>query len=959
MKKILTLMLAAGMSAAAWAQVTVPATLAIPDADAFASWTVIDDNAATSPNTWSYNSGDAQYAEDKKNAANDWLISPAVTLEAGVTYNIDYYVVQRSSYSSDKQMYAITVGDAASVAAQSTILAKNESFSSKLYSKQTCTFIPSATGTYYLGVHVYSKAWMGNFGFQKFEISKATVYPAQITDLTVEAGEAGALSAKLSFTAPSKSNYGGALESLTGVKVMRGTEQIADLPATVGQAMTYTDETLTAAGTYNYSVLAYNADGDAPGTATQVTSPWIGKDTPKAVTNLTGIAAETQVSLTWDAPTEGTHGGYIDPASVTYRITRDGTVIATSWQGELPYVDTVDGLAKYKYTVYPTYDEKEGSSATVTVVAGGAFTIPYSENFDSADSFDFFTSFNPAFSKLWTYNSSKKLAQYWGGTDVDAWLITPSIKMEAGKTYKLSFSTGLENAVSSNNYKNLHVSVGAGTTAEAQGNEIFNEQITSALMATKEVYFTVPNDGSYNVGFRVLGQSSAYAIFLDNILIEESVVTPGVATDLAVQPAAAGALKATVKWTNPAVDKAGNALESISRVDVIRGDFVIASLDAPEVGSQSQIEDEVDAAGNYTYSVVAYLNDAAGDAATVRSPWIGQDTPTGVSELVLADAEGLPYIAWSAPVAGVHGGYINTDALTYRIVRNPDNTVVDDACATVYFTDYSELPLANYSYTVYAADGDLESEGVTSNAVIFGGALELPYVADMTDADHMALWTIVDNNNDGYGWVYKNNELQYTSFKKADDYAFTPPFHTQAGTHKLTYKVKGYSYRYSDEYEVVVASAPVAGNESNLMDADYFEVIESVDANALQSSMYSEREVEYELPVSGIYYIGFHNKSQDSWGVYVGSTKVEITDPKPDPSTSISDIAAGACRYDKATQTIVVDGTASVTVNAVNGMNVLAADNVDGAVSVSHLASGIYVAQVTIAGKLHVIKFVK
>ena len=130
---LFTVGVTAMLAVVARAESVMPVTLGIADEAAFASWTVIDGNAAVSPNTWTYGNAEAVYTEDRSNAADDWLISPAVTLEAGVTYAIDYYLVQKSTYFGDKQRYAITVGDAPTVQAQSTVLTTNYSFSSKLY----------------------------------------------------------------------------------------------------------------------------------------------------------------------------------------------------------------------------------------------------------------------------------------------------------------------------------------------------------------------------------------------------------------------------------------------------------------------------------------------------------------------------------------------------------------------------------------------------------------------------------------------------------------------------------------------------------------------------------------------------------------------------------------------------------------------------------------------------------
>lgn len=863
--------MAACTAAMGWAQAALPLTLDIADEAAFAAWTVIDNNADISPNTWTCGTGEAVYSEDKSCDADDWLIAPAVTLEAGVTYTIDYYIVQKSTFNFDKQRYAITVGTAATIEAQTTVLTVNESFSSKLYAQQTTTFTPAASGTYHLGVHLYSNRYSGDCGFQKFVVGKATVLPSHVTGLTATADADGALRATLAWTMPTISNYGGTLEQVTGAWVLRDGEQIADLPAAVGQAMTYDDTALDTPGRYTYSVVAYNADGEAPGTAPSATTGWVGHDTPMAVSDFTATANGPTVTLTWTAPDTGTQGGYVDPAAFTYRIERNGEVLEQAWSGQLSYTDTVDALAHYTYRVAATYDGRQGASATTRLLAGNAMTVPYSESFATSDAMDFFTTPTNT-TRGWSYYASKQCAQFWGGTaPVEAWLITPAIAFESGKTYKLTFRTGLENAVSADSYKHLYVTLGQGTEVEAQATELWDETIQSALMTGKDVYFTVPASGSWNIGFCVRGATNTYAIFVDDITVTESQVIPQAATDLTAMAAAAGELKATVRWTNPAADLAGTPLAALSSVELYRGEELLKTYDNPTVGAEMEYADiNIPAPGIYTYAVVARVEDRASDRAEAVSGWIGIDTPAPVTELTLTAADTHPLLNWTAPDTGVHGGYINADALTYTVVRHPGDITLAEGLTATTFTDEADLPLANYRYSVYAVIGDSLSEGVTSNAMVFGGAFELPYEARLDDADEAALWTVVDANADGKTWTYGSSQWAYTSFSAADDYLFTPPLRSLGGTHKLTLSVKGYNYRYSDAFEVLLATG------TDLAAADTT-VLFALEDNAVQSAMLKEYTVEFQAP-AGIWHIVLRDKSTDPWGLTLGALRVERTD---------------------------------------------------------------------------------
>lgn len=277
MKKITSVLFLFYCFSVGWAQTVPPCTLEITDAETFArDWTVIDVNSDVSANTWAYNDGNAMYAQDTRNAADDWLIAPAVTLEAGKAYKVSAYV-KHDGMTFDKQKIELKIGTAPTVEGLTIRLVYDESFQSKLFVEKSGTFSPAESGVFYVGLHCSSGSYMGDLYFQKIVIEEAPVYPAQITDLSIVAGERGAMSATLSWTWPSSDHLGGALSSLSGAKIYRGTDLVATLDtATVGGKAGWIDSSIETAGIYKYKVVAYNTFGDAQGSATTVTSPWIG-----------------------------------------------------------------------------------------------------------------------------------------------------------------------------------------------------------------------------------------------------------------------------------------------------------------------------------------------------------------------------------------------------------------------------------------------------------------------------------------------------------------------------------------------------------------------------------------------------------------------------------------------------------------------------------------------------------
>lgn len=947
-KRLLTLAAVIMAAAVSWAETTFPVTLEITDEASFAQWTVINANEATSANTWTYNSADALYTEDRKNAADDWLVSPAVHLEPG-KYEVGGYVVQRSLYSSDKQSFELTMGTAPTAEAQTTVFASESAYTSKLYKATTGVVTVAVAGDYHFAIHLISKSYMGNCGFQKFVISKMAPIPAHVSGLTVEAGAKGALQATLKWTNPTKDSDGADLAKFSGVKVSRGSQLIATLAGAKGEAMTYVDTDITSAGTYTYSVLAYNEDADAKGAAPTATTGWVGVDTPKPVTDLAAVTDGGKVTLTYAAPTEGVNGGYVDLAGLTYRITRGTEVLAEDFAGTT-YTDSVASLGRYTYSVQAQAGGKTSTAQSLTVRAGDGFGVPYSESFDQASAADLFTIKNVSGDiRTWKYNSSKKCMEYWGNSSfADHWIFTPPIKLEAGKTYELKFNTGLENAASSTSYKNLEVSVGTVDLVAAQTTKLFAEQIKSAIMEGKTAYYTAPADGSYNFAFRVYGATNSYSIYLDDISVDVAAVIPAAVADFSATPAAKGALAVALSWTNPAKTVSGLDLAAIDKVEVYRGADLISTLENPQPGVAAAVTDSVPAAGVYTYQVYAYVGENRSAAAAVTTAWVGNDTPAAPANATLALADGKPVVTFDAVTAGVNGGYIDTDALAYTITRMPDEAVVAEGVKTTTYTDNSVLPLAKYSYTIVAKVGEQESEAAQTNAIVLGDALELPYHTALDNADDAAIWTMYDANADGKTWSFNASKgyLESGFSSKDGDAAFTPQFRTVKGNHKLTYSVHGYSGRYGDAYNVALAQ------NSDFADAT---VIGQYPDKDIAFSMFEERTLDFAVAADGVYSIGFVQKSTDPWGISLCDVTIERVLP-----TGITEaVAASGVRYDRAAQSLVLAQPGRVTVASVNGAVVAVAD-AQTALSVAHLAQGVYVATVVGAdGKQSHVKFVK
>jgi chitodextrinase len=165
---------------------------------------------------------------------------------------------------------------------------------------------------------------------------------------------------------------------VAGYKIMRDGTQIATTTGT-----SYSDKTVKASTTYNYSVVAYDAANNvstASNTAT-VTTP---ADTtaPTAPTGLTAtVVSVAEVDLSWTASTDNV-------GVAGYKIMRNGTQIATSTT--TTYSDTtVQPATTYSYTAV-AYDAANNVSAasnavSVTTPSASLTSTPSADTYVEAD----------------------------------------------------------------------------------------------------------------------------------------------------------------------------------------------------------------------------------------------------------------------------------------------------------------------------------------------------------------------------------------------------------------------------------------------------------------------------------------------------------------------------------------------------------------------------------------------
>ena len=280
MKKLVALALATACSASAF-----PQAKQVPYSSTFyqdADWTVINTTEGTS--TWEDNDNSRdfkgtgfsvgkEYGYDRKNPADDWLISPAIHLQAGKEYKVSFWLDAGEMESLSLNWAQQPAVEALS--AEGAVLYEFV-FIDWGWHRISKTFTPAADGDYYFGFHACSEADKDDIELTGFEVKENVFVPAAPTNLSVTPDINGAVQAVVAWTLPTKDADGADLPSeavFNRVELYRDGILLQTLP---GDAVSFTDtEALgLTAGKHTYEV-AVTVNG-VTGAKASVESHYIG-----------------------------------------------------------------------------------------------------------------------------------------------------------------------------------------------------------------------------------------------------------------------------------------------------------------------------------------------------------------------------------------------------------------------------------------------------------------------------------------------------------------------------------------------------------------------------------------------------------------------------------------------------------------------------------------------------------
>ena len=624
--------------------------------------------------TWTYDSSyGTNYTYHSSNAADDYLISMPIAMEAGKSYIVA--VTARAYSASYPEQFEVLIGKEATVAGLTQTVIASTDVTSTEDEEFEGEFSVAEDGNYYVAIHATSAANMWRLIVSQLSVVMGAdpAAPAAI-ELTAEPGAQGAAEVNLSFTAPSFAVNGNPLTDAVDIKIYRDDALVETLTGVAtGSAQNWTDTDVATHQTYTYYVVAANASGD--GQKSNKVSVYVG---PDDLTDVTGvkITAETASTLTfaWNQ-VQGENGGYIDLENIEYNVwTLDSNTGAAvdklgSTIGETEITvdyDVDEGEQDVAYFGVTASDGTVETSPAVTgaytwAIVGAPYDLPIIEGFQ-----------DNSLHYVWDWEGS--LLVYEDDTDDDGVSVALTSE-EAGTATFISGKLNLKNSV---NPTLLFDTKGLGNVAfvtvlgSAEGGEwttIGNYPVTdefqtvsASLVDFKDgrysrlaIACTIQNPSEYDYFY---GWTVNDALIMDNIQVRDILdYDLSMAVDAPASVVAGKKATITATVTNQGQNAIGGFTVTIKAGDEVlldqTVDLELPSFDTDEFTADFDT-DVFTEAGDVTITAeVTYENDGneanntATTTITVKDPTAAQPTDVTAEQ----NDEGV-VVSWTAPDPG-------------------------------------------------------------------------------------------------------------------------------------------------------------------------------------------------------------------------------------------------------------------------------------------------------------------
>lgn len=738
-KKVLALTITLVIASIAMAQTQLPYRQTFDDISDFETYVVADEN--NDQISWHYDDILQAAKNTRDYDADDWLITPVFELLKGKTYQLTFKAYNEMEGT---EILTIYMGNGRRVSSMTINLMPETEISSTSEKTYSTIFFVEETDDYRIGFHhcttndPYSNTlFLDDITLENTNNLSA---PAPVSDLSVIPGAQGALYATVTMFAPIETIDHRSLSDISNIKLYRDQLLIHtfDNPAP-GAQLSFDDTDGLTNGIHTYKAIAANAQGTSPDAVAQA---YIGTDIPGPVENLhfTYDYDTHQAIVTWDAPTVGLNGGYIDPSSLRYSLrkypltsnktitpepisdTRFEDYVDIAWldsvaeeryreteeQYHYPVARTIviDGQGQMYYYVKAISDVGTGPETTTeSRLIGDAYGMPFIESFPNGwCSHYWYKPVTPGRSR-WYELSDNRFAQ-----DGDSGFLAYSASVIDETSSTLSETTmaqtgrlcmaGVSTPYISLYYRYPYAMAYPLLVKVSTDGQTFTTAATldtsDDALAGQYIRAIVPLDGIANaencyVALETTLVNTTELIYVDNIIIYDQ-KEHDLTAKISHQPSHLRSDE--TRNVNVTVTNMGSndALEGTYTIDVLVNGTVAGSAAGPHVKAREM--------ANVTVPAMASVCDPTPSEVSVRVNYdADQNTANNISDAIPIKVQ---YPSYPIPRELVVSENAGTASLQWQAPLSPRTT---DTSVTDSFEDYADFTISDLGDWVLI-DGD-------------------------------------------------------------------------------------------------------------------------------------------------------------------------------------------------------------------------------------------------------------
>ncbi len=809
--------------------------------DDFEMYTVVNSNV--DDYTWAYDEEihAAKCKSDTYEQMNDWLISPLITMETDRVYKLSFKAFCASS--KFPETLKVALGTSKSTSTMTTELIP-------------ATIVGTSQGEVLEAIIKVPSAGNYCIGFQSLSLNQFNLYvdsilveasslrsaPDAVSNLSIIPADKGKLGTTITFTTPSRT-IDGATTTLSKVEIFREGTLIKTFNSpTTNSSLSHVDNNAKQ-GFNNYTIVASNASGTGIETKQKV---YVGVDIPDKPANVKLKDVDGKNVLTWEAPSTGLTGGYIDPATLTYTVQRsiDNEIIARDIKA-LTFTEEleVEGGEQLlmSYYVWAKSEAGEGMyEESNAIIIGDPYSLKFKESFTGMG-------IDNSPWGLENYGDS-----YWNTTDIGSFVMaTPqdndggfaSFYNNGGDSQLVSPKITLQNSVRPTLDFYYYACNGSSNVLKVEVSKEGNEyEVVHTINCANDTHegwtkVSVPLT-QYNTAKYIQLSFHAFAnggmnLHIDNIIVRDlldyNLSVKGISAPKYLTYGANNEIQVTI--VNEGVKSATDYT-----IDLYRDGKKVASqtgttlaADAEKVYTFIEVPDKKFQENVTYHTLIDYAadlkpNDNQSDEITVT---VKLPKYPAVTDLTGSCEDGKTVnLSWSKPDL--------TSAISGEITDG--------------FEEYNPFIITNIgSWKVFDGDGK-DTYGINAG----GGILQYenataPMAFQVFNASTIGLA--------GTEWAPYSGEQALVSFsavgKQCDDWLISPELTGKAQT--LTFYVKKASPIYPDCYEVLTSKS-----DSELSDFSVIHTHTEVSA--------TWEQVSIELP-AGTKYFAIHNISNDCYAL--------------------------------------------------------------------------------------------